>query len=126
MWSGIARYPHRNGYRWLGGCASVPLDDGGQLVMDVWHLIGRRHLAPPAMRVRPRRPLLSEPTARDLTPSGRRVAVPPLLRGYLRLGSWVCGEPAYDPDFAVADFSVLLSLDRVDLRYLRRYLGRPP
>ena len=50
-------------------------------------------------------------------------AVPPLLRGYLRLGAWVCGEPALDADFGVADFLVLLSLDKVDPRYLRHYLG---
>ena len=40
------------------------------------------------------------PTAgRRRAPTGG--AVPPLLRGYLRLGAWVCGEPAYDPDFGV-------------------------
>ena len=42
-------------------------------------------------------------------PAGR-VAVPPLLRGYLRLGAWICGAPALDPDFNCADFFVLLSL----------------
>jgi len=50
-------------------------------------------------------------------------AVPPLLRGYLRLGAWVCGEPAHDTDFGVADFFILLSLDRVDPRYLKHFLG---
>jgi putative hemolysin len=47
--------------------------------------------------------------------------VPPLLRGYLRLGAWVGGEPAHDPDFDVADFFVLLALDRLDQRYLRHF-----
>jgi putative hemolysin len=128
IWSGIARYLHLNGYRWLGGCASVSLDDGGQLAGDVWHLARSRHLAPPALRVRPRRPWLAEPAARQITPSpdARRPPVPPLLRGYLRLGAWVCGEPAYDPDFNVADLYVLLSLDRVDPRYLRHFLGATP
>jgi putative hemolysin len=49
--------------------------------------------------------------------------VPPLLKGYLRLGSWVCGEPAYDPDFNCADFYVLFSMDRMDPRYRRHFLG---
>ncbi|MDT7713373.1 MAG: hypothetical protein QOG46_2135, partial [Pseudonocardiales bacterium] len=35
----------------------------------------------------------------------------------------VCGPPAHDPDFGVADFLVLLALDRVDPRYLRHFLG---
>ena len=51
--------------------------------------------------------------------------LPPLLRGYLRLGSWVCGEPAYDPDFRTADFYVLFSMDRMDPRYRRHFLGVP-
>jgi putative hemolysin len=49
--------------------------------------------------------------------------VPPLLRGYLRLGSWICGEPAFDEDFGCADFYVLLSMDRIDARYRRHFLG---
>jgi putative hemolysin len=49
--------------------------------------------------------------------------MPPLLKGYLRLGAWVCGAPAHDEDFQVADLLVLLSLDRVDPRYMRHFLG---
>ena len=49
--------------------------------------------------------------------------MPPLLRGYLRLGAWICGEPAYDRDFGCADFYVLFSLDRMNPRYLRHFLG---
>ena len=49
--------------------------------------------------------------------------MPALLRGYLRLGAWVCGEPAYDPDFDVADLYVLLSMDRMHPRYRRHFLG---
>jgi putative hemolysin len=70
------------------------------------------------LRVRPRLPWVTE-----IEPPAR-VAVPPLLRGYLRLGAWICGEPAYDPDFRCVDFCVLLSLDRVDPRYLRHFLGQ--
>jgi putative hemolysin len=50
-------------------------------------------------------------------------AVPPLLKGYLRLGAWICGEPAWDPDFNTADLLVMLSLSRVEGRYARHYLG---
>ena len=49
--------------------------------------------------------------------------MPPLLRGYLRLGAWVCGAPAHDPDFDCADFPVLLGLDHMDPRYARFFLG---
>jgi putative hemolysin len=116
MWAGIARYMHLHGYRWLAGCASVALDDDGEIAAGVWELARRKHLAPEAWRVRPRNPW-------PLRPAAGRPQVPPLLKGYLRLGAWICGAPAYDPDFGVADFYVLLSLDRVDPRYMRHFLG---
>ncbi|WP_319459526.1 GNAT family N-acetyltransferase [Micromonospora sp. RTP1Z1] len=127
MWAGITRYLHLRGSRWLGGCASVSVADGGTAAAEVWAQVTARHLAPPPLRVRPLRPWFAEaPVAVDpapVPPAGRRVLVPPLLRGYLRLGAWVCGEPAYDPDFGVADFYVLFSLDRMNPRYLRHFLG---
>jgi putative hemolysin len=122
MWAGIARYLHLRGHRWLAGCASVPVADGGDAVACVWAVAQAKHLAPQRLRVTPRMPypLHPAPTTDRAT---LLAAVPPLLRGYLRLGAWVGGEPAHDPDFGVADFFVLVSLDRVDARYLRHYLG---
>lgn len=132
MWAGIARYLHLHNLRWLGGCASVPVGDGGRAAAGVWERVGQRHLSPPTLRVRPRRPWLDEPAAVALASeraaeqvggSIERAALPPLLRGYLRLGAWVCGPPAYDPDFRTADFYVLFAMDRMDPRYRRHFLG---
>ncbi|MFC4147097.1 GNAT family N-acetyltransferase [Micromonospora mangrovi] len=127
MWAGLTRYLHLRGSRWLGGCASVPVADGGVAAAEVWAQVVARHLAPPPLRVRPRRPWFAEPSATvgpvGSAPAGHRALIPPLLRGYLRLGAWVAGEPAYDPDFRVADFYVLFSLDRMNPRYLRHFLG---
>ena len=55
----------------------------------------------------------------DIDPPAR-VCVPALMRGYLRLGAQVCGEPAHDPDFGVGDFPALLDKRRADTRYLKR------
>ncbi|OLL73729.1 putative hemolysin [Pseudonocardia sp. Ae168_Ps1] len=117
-WAGIARYMFLTGHRWLIGCASVPLDDGGAQAAGVWDRVRAKHLAPPEYRTTPRR---------GWDPAGatrhRTTTIPPLLRGYLRLGTWVCGPPAHDPDFGVADFPVLLGMDHIDQRYLRFFLG---
>ncbi|MCK2216191.1 GNAT family N-acetyltransferase [Actinomadura sp. ATCC 31491] len=115
MWSGIARYMVDGGHRWLAGCCSVPLDDGGATAAAV---AARVPLGPEEYRVTPRLPWRGGPAA-----PGDRFVAPPLLRGYLRLGSWVCGAPAHDRDFGTADFFVLLSMDRVNARYLRFFLG---
>jgi putative hemolysin len=116
MWAGIARYLHLHGHRWLAGCASVPV--AGDAPSSVWQQVRGRHLSPPRLRVTPRVPYpLTTLSTVD------RLAMPPLLRGYLRLGAWVGGEPALDTDFGVADFFVLLSLDRIDPRYMKHFLG---
>jgi putative hemolysin len=119
MWAGLARYLHLKNLRWLGGCASVPLADGGVTAAGAWARARARHLSPPTLRVVPRRDWLA---GTDLV-GDPRTQPPALLKGYLRLGSWVCGRPAYDPDFGCADFYVLFSLDRLDPRYRRHFLG---
>jgi putative hemolysin len=120
MWAGIAKYLDRFGYRWLGGCASVPLADGGAQAAAVWDLVSRKHLSPLPLRVTPHLPWVA-PTPEK---PGTLADVPSLLRGYLRLGAWVCGEPAYDPAFGCADFYVLLGLDRINPRYLQHFLQK--
>ncbi|WP_060903506.1 GNAT family N-acetyltransferase [Streptomyces europaeiscabiei] len=121
IWAGIARYMLDRGHEWLAGCCSIPLADGGALAAATWDRVRDKHLAPQEYRVRPLRPWIPKGEA----PAGR-TELPPLLRGYLRLGAWVCGEPAYDPDFGVADMYVLLSMRRVNARYLRHFLSLVP
>ncbi|WP_339124242.1 GNAT family N-acetyltransferase [Pseudonocardia sp. D17] len=122
VWAGLARYMLLSGNRWLAGCASVPLDgeDGadGALAAGVWERVKATHLAPDLYRVAPHNPWRPGPVVR----SGR-LAMPPLLRGYLRLGTWIGGPPAHDPDFRCADFFVLLDVQHLDQRYLRYFLG---
>lgn len=120
IWAGIARYLLLTGHSHLMGCASVPLGDGGALAAGVWDIAQAKHLSPPELRVTPK-----DPWDVDGVVRGRRAVVPPLLRGYLRLGAWVCGPPAYDGDFDVADLLVLVALNRIDSRYLRFFLGAP-
>ncbi|WP_320773280.1 GNAT family N-acetyltransferase [Streptomyces sp. CRN 30] len=124
IWAGIARYMTTRGHEWLAGCCSIPLADGGALAAGTWDRVRSKHLAPEEYRVRPLLPWdagVTEDTAR----SGR-TELPALLRGYLRLGAYVCSPPAHDPDFGVADLFVLLSMRRVDARYLRHFLSLVP
>ncbi|MFJ2261488.1 GNAT family N-acetyltransferase [Streptomyces sp. NPDC087844] len=121
IWAGIARYMTDGGHEWLAGCCSIPLADGGALAAGTWDRVRDKYLAPEEYRVRPLSPWNSEGVAR-----AGRAELPPLLRGYLRLGAWVCAEPAHDPEFGVADLYVLLSMRRVDPRYLRHFLSLVP
>lgn len=115
LWAGLARYLRAGGFHHLIGCASVPLADGGRTAARV-RLDLQRYLTPAEYRVFPRLPF----------PFGRLEAaelaeMPPLLKGYLRVGARICGEPAWDPDFNTADFLVWLSLDNLHPRYARHF-----
>lgn len=111
LWSGLARYMLANGHGYLAGCASTSLAAAPALERRA------EHLAPVEYRVTPRRRL---PAAGSLS-TGQ--ALPPLVKGYLRAGAWVCGEPAWDPEFNCADFFMLLPLARIEARYARHFLG---
>ncbi|MFJ2564245.1 GNAT family N-acetyltransferase [Streptomyces sp. NPDC088770] len=122
IWAGLARYMVDRGHEWLAGCCSIPLADGGALASATWERVREKNLAPQEHRVRPLFPWIP----RAGLPAAPRTELPALLRGYLRLGAQVCGAPAHDPDFGVADLYVLLSMRRVSPRYLRHFLSLVP
>jgi len=117
LWAGIADYMRRERCDYLMGCASVSLADGGHNAAALYHAFAEKNMAPPDYRVTPH---TAFPI--DAREAGHDPQVPPLLRGYLRSGAWVCGEPAWDPDFHSADFFLLLPLSKLDSRYARHYL----
>jgi putative hemolysin len=124
MWAGILAYLDRCGYDYVTGCVSVPVaGDGeppGTQIRGVRDFVMRRHAAPANCRVHPHRPVIIDGRPLDEISPPARPVIPPLMRGYLRLGARICGEPAYDADFGVGDFPALLDKRQADTRYLRR------
>jgi putative hemolysin len=123
MWAGILAYLDRSGYDYVTGCVSVPthgFDEPGSQIRGVRDFVLSRHTAPPEHTVYPHRPVVLDGKGLDDIAAPVGPVVPPLMRGYLRLGARVCGEPAHDPDFGVGDFPALLDKRRADTRYLRR------
>ncbi|MDM9561606.1 MULTISPECIES: GNAT family N-acetyltransferase [Bordetella] len=117
LWSGLAEFMRRGAYRYMLGCASVSLRDDGVTAAEVWRNVAD-HLKDDSL---PRvKPLHRYPVERLNSTLPARV--PPLIKGYLKLGARICGEPAWDPDFNAADFPVLLDMVRMDERY-RRHFG---
>ncbi len=115
LWAGLAAYMRRGGYRHLIGCASASLSDGGQQAARL-----RDELVPyytdAELRVFPRVRYPHEQMERAAS-----CVMPPLIKGYLRLGARVCGEPAWDPDFNTADFLIWLALENMEPRYARHF-----
>lgn len=117
LWAGLAEYMLKNRYDYLMGCASVSMADGGHAAASLYARLAE-HLGPAEYRVFPRCPLPLAALRND-QPS----ETPPLIKGYLRAGAWICGEPAWDPDFNTADLPVLLPMARLSDRYAKHYLG---
>ena len=126
MWAGILAYLDRCGYDYVTGCVSVPthpedpVGPPGSQLRGVRDFVLRRHAAAPAHTVYPYRPVVLDGRGLDDIDPPARPSIPPLMRGYLRLGAKICGEPAHDPDFGVGDFPALLDKRHADTRYLTR------
>ena len=116
LWSGLAEYMRREGCEYLIGCASMSLADGGHNAVAVYQALAQEHLAPVEYRVTPHLPF----PIHSLAPA-QKPQIPALIKGYMRSGAWLCGEPAWDPDFESADVFLLLRLSNLDMRYARHY-----
>ena len=117
LWAGLAAFMKKENCQYLIGCASVSLVDGGNNAAALYHALNDTKLAPSEYRVTPHLPF-----PREEREPGHVAQIPPLIKGYLRSGAWICGEPAWDPDFHSADFFMLLPLAKLDSRYARHYL----
>ncbi len=118
LWAGLARYMMQRGYEYLIGCASIGMADGGHNAANLYRQLAE-HMAPLEYHVFPRCRLPLE----KLT-NGGPTELPPLLKGYLRAGAYVCGEPAWDPNFNTADLLLMLPMSAVTTRYARHFIER--
>ncbi len=117
LWGRLAEFMLQHEYRYLIGCASIGMADGGHNAANLFVQLIDSHIAPLEYRVFPRDRL---PFERLVT--GHAAEVPPLLKGYLRAGAWICGDPAWDPDFNTADLPLLLPMERISPRYARHFM----
>lgn len=119
LWGVLADYAAQGGYDYLMGCASIPAGPSGFAVNAVYRQIAADQQGPAHLNVSPRLPVPEE-----LRCERDECGIPPLLKTYLRLGAWVCGEPCWDPDFKVMDLFVLLPMSRLQARYERHFLSQ--
>ncbi|WP_297574130.1 GNAT family N-acetyltransferase [uncultured Deefgea sp.] len=119
LWAGLAKYMAENNYQYMIGCASVSLIDNAHTAIHLYSQIANKSLAPIEWRVFPRMPL-PIPNQHHTKP----VEVPALIKGYLRAGAMICGEPAWDPAFNTADFLMLLPTKQLSERYAQHFFTR--
>ena len=123
LWRGIAAYVFRHQIDLMFGCASLPGTDPDALASELTYLY-QNHLAPPALR--PRALPARYVEMRRLDPGGmdprRALAqLPPLIKGYLRLGGFVGDGAVIDTQFNTTDVAVVVKTDLVTDKYYRHY-----
>jgi putative hemolysin len=123
LWSGIATYVFHYDIGLMFGCASLPGTDPNALAVPLSYL-HHHHLAPPTLR--PRALTERYVDMRRLDPgaidSARALtALPPLIKGYLRLGGFVGDGAVIDEQFNTTDVCILVKTDLVTEKYSRHY-----
>ena len=116
LWSGLAEAMTMWQIDYLMGCASVHSTDG-QAVGALYQSLGT-HLTPLEQRVFPLRSLPHFDAQAQVEPA----PLPSLLKGYLRAGVRLGGEPFWDPQFHCADFFVWCESTLISPRYQQRFL----
>jgi putative hemolysin len=124
LWGGIAAYVFHYEIALMFGCGSLPGTDPEALAEPLSYL-HHAHLAPPELRVRALDERYVDMNLRDVASldTGRiRAALPPLIKGYLRLGGFVGDGAVIDTQFNTTDVCIVVKTDLVAQKYSRHYI----
>ena len=123
LWAGIAQYVFHYDVALMLGCASLPGVDPDELALQLSYLQSK-HLAPPELRARALPELyvdMARMEGTDIDEKAALAALPPLLKGYLRLGGFVGEGAVIDREFGTTDVCVVVKTDLVTERYYKHY-----
>lgn len=128
LWRGIADYVMWHDIQLMFGCASLPGTDPDVLAAPLTYLY-HNHLAPPALRPRAlagRYVSMARCPIEDVALRQALKLLPPLIKGYLRLGGFVGDGAVVDHDFGTTDVCVVVKTELVSDRYYRHYTRDEP
>ena len=119
LWHGTWAYVVRGGFDVMLGCASLPGTRPDAALLAFLHTSAR---APDGWRVRARRGRgIAMDAATPLAARAAWRALPPLVKGYLRLGAYVGEEAVIDTDFGTTDVLIVLRREMIAPRYLDHF-----
>jgi L-ornithine Nalpha-acyltransferase len=121
LWRGIATYLAAHGISHMFGCASLHGTDPAAHAAELSCLF-HHHLAPEHLRAR----ALDHVPMDRLAPGSYDVraaqrALPPLVKGYLRVGAMVGDGAFVDTQFNTVDVFVVMPVEGITRRYLDRF-----
>jgi putative hemolysin len=129
LWRGLWAYARHHRIDAMIGCASLAGADVARHAAALAFL--RDHASAPAewrAQALPHRRVDAPAGARTCGADLRRslAALPPLVKGYLRVGAWFGEGAVVDRQFGVVDVLVVLPVANIDPRYLEHFGGRAP
>ena len=123
LWRGIALYCYHYDIKVMFGCASFPGTDPSQHAQAFSYLY-HHHLAPPEIRARAlagRFVDMNMMSPESFDPRRAMARVPPLIKGYLRLGGFVGDGAVIDSQFNSTDVFIVVKTELVTEKYIRHY-----
>ena len=123
LWRAIAQYVYVHGIDLMFGCASLPGTDPQALAVPLSYL-AHFHLAPETLRPVALPGLYNEMRllpAEQIDQKRALVALPPLIKGYLRLGGFFGDGAVIDHQFNTTDVCVIVKSDHITDKYHRHY-----
>lgn len=123
LWRGIAEYVAAHDIDLMFGCASFPGTDVAALAQPLAYL-HHTHLAPEELRTRavPGRRVPMDVLAADAVDrKAALAAMPPLIKGYLRVGAYIGDGAVVDHQFNTTDVCIIVQTERITSRYARHY-----
>lgn len=126
LWRGIAAYVFEYNIELMFGCASLQGVELSDLALPLSYLF-HHHLAPASLRpvaLADRRSDMNLMPLEDLNVRQAMAALPPLIKGYLRLGGKVGDGAVIDDQFHTTDVCVVVRTDLVTEKYYRHYERR--
>jgi len=124
LWHGVWTYIRHHRIDAMFGCASLEGTDPRALSLPLSYL-HHHHRAPEDWRVRAlanRYVEMDRLSANQIDLKGALHALPPLVKGYLRLGAWVGDGAVVDHQFGTTDVFIVLAAERISSRYIE-YFG---
>lgn len=126
LWQGVWGYIREHGFDAMVGCASLEGTDPDELAVSL-SFLHHNALAPEEWRVRaqPNRFVDMNRMAKDEIDLRKAMrALPPLIKGYLRLGAYVGEGAVIDYQFGTTDVFIILPLEKINTRYFAHF-GAP-
>jgi len=123
MWRGLAEYVIHHDVGVMFGCASLHGTNPQELALPLAYL-HHHHLAPPELRPHALPDRFVDMNLMDADDIDRKkalVALPPLIKGYLRLGGFVGEGAVVDEQFNTTDVCIIVKTDLVTGKYIRHY-----